>query len=157
SMGALLCLGLVVLALLAWRKAWKSMAVILLLGLAAASWIIWQRNAYSWHLAAFTTKQELLGAAWQLFLKHPLLGSGLGSFGEAYQQAGFNLDTGAKYAHNLLLQLLVETGLTGTLLFGIALVSLLSRFKRPSRWEGWGVMAGVFAFGLFSLVDLPFQ
>ncbi len=120
--------------------------------------IIWVRGAQHWSISSFNMRALLWKSSWELFLQHPLLGTGLGSFAQDYQEAGYSLvQGGAKYAHNLLLQLLVETGLMGTGLFLAALFSLGRRFKIPFRWEGWGIMTGVLAFFLFSFFDLPFQ
>jgi O-antigen ligase len=96
-------------------------------------------------------------SAWGLFLKNPFLGTGLGTFGETYQMAGLDPSTGSRYAHHLLLQLLVETGLVGTGLFLAALAGFLRRLRTPSRWEGWGILTGTLSILLFSLIDLPFQ
>jgi O-antigen ligase len=123
----------------------------------AALGLVWHRGFHSWTLASFSMRIDLWQAAWHLFLQHPVIGWGLGTFGEAYQSAGLPLGTGALFAHNLFLQLLVETGLLGTLLAVLAIGSWVSRFKWPSRWEGWGVLGGVLAVFLFSLIDLPFQ
>ncbi len=157
SVGALVCLTLAVLVALGIRKSRIWIAVTLGLGLTGVWKMVAMRGLQSWLWAAFSMRLELWESAWTLFLQHPLLGSGLGTFGEAYQRSGFSLDTGARFAHNLLLQLLVETGLTGTVLFLWAIAGFIRRLKIPSRWEGWGVLTGIIAFILFSLVDLPFQ
>lgn len=158
SVGAFAALAVAGLVVLTRRKAWTGIFTVLTLGLAAMGGIIWSRGLQHWDISSFSGRLGLWNHAFQLFFQHPLLGSGLGTFGEAYQQAGFPLDSGAsKFAHNILLQLLVETGLAGMGLFLWAVFSLAQRFKVPSRWEGWGAMTGVLAFLLFSLVDLPFQ
>ncbi len=158
SVGAFAALVLAGLAVLAFRKSWAGVLSVLAVGLAAVAGVIGSRGFQHWDISSFSGRVGLWDHAFHLFLKHPFFGSGLGTFGEAYQQAGYPLDSGAsKYAHNLLLQLLAETGLVGTILFLAALFSLARRFKVPSRWEGWGAMTGILAFLLFSLVDLPFQ
>ena len=158
SVGAFAALAVACLIILAARKTWGAVATVLVLGLGAMGGVIWSRGLQHWDISSFSGRLGLWGHAFQLFLQHPLLGSGLGTFGEAYQQAGFPLDAGAsKFAHDVLFQLLVETGLVGTGLFLWAVLCLLRRFKVPARWEGWGAMTGVLAFLLFSLVDLPFQ
>ena len=157
SVGALVCLTLAVLAALGIRKSRLWIVAALGLGLLGIVKMVAIRGLQSWGLAAFSMRLELWKSAWALFLKHPFLGSGWGTFGEAYQRSGLSLDTGARFAHNLLFQLLVETGLAGTLLFLWAVVGFIRRFKLPSRWEGWGIMTGTLAFFLFSFLDLPFQ
>jgi len=158
SVGAFAALVVACLFILAARRTWPGVLAVLGLGLAAMGGVIWARGFRHWDISSFSGRLGLWGHALQLFLAHPLLGSGLGTFGEAYQQAGFPLDSGAsRFAHNILFQLLVETGLVGTGLFFWVVLSLARRFKIPSRWEGWGAMTGVLAFLLFSLVDLPFQ
>ncbi len=157
SVGALVCLTLAVLAVLGFRKSRLWILGSLVLGLAGIFKMVAMRGLQSWIWAAFSMRLDLWKSAWALFLQHPFLGSGLGTFGEVYQQSGLSLDIGARFAHNLLLQLLVETGLTGIILFFWGIVGFIRRLKLPSRWEGWGVLTGVMAFLLFSLVDLPFQ
>ncbi|HEY5039126.1 MAG TPA: O-antigen ligase family protein [bacterium] len=157
SIGALACLVAAVLVVLWNRQSKGWVAGALAFGMAGAGWLLWQRGLQSWLLAAFSMRLKLWGAALTLFGQHPFFGTGLGTFGEAYQLTGLDLGTGARFAHNLFFQLLVETGLVGTAIFLIALVSLGRRFQKSFRWEGWGVMTGVLAFGLFSLFDLPFQ
>ncbi len=158
SVGAFVALILAGLAVLAYRKSRAGIISVLAVGWVAVAGVIGIRGFQHWDVSSFSGRIGLWEHAFQLFLKHPFWGSGLGTFGEDYQQAGYPLDSGAsKYAHNLLLQLLVETGLVGTLLFLAALFGIVRRFKVPSRWEGWGAMTGVLAFLLFSLADLPFQ
>ena len=156
SVGACFCLTLAVLVVLLKRRSNTAWAIVAAgaLGILA---LILARGIQSWLLAAFGTRLILWKAALALFENHPLLGSGLGTFGEVYQQAGLPLETGARFTHNLFLQVLIETGLMGLLIFLAVLVDLVRRFKVPTRWEGWGLGTGVLAFLLFSLLDLPFQ
>jgi O-antigen ligase len=157
GVGAWICLGLP-LGFLLYRQGAKvwilGMAAFLAMVLAI---LLWYRGVHSWALASYSMRLELWHNAWTLFLQKPFFGWGLGTFGEAYQTTGLPLGTGALFAHNLFLQLLVETGSVGLVLFTVALVSLFFRFKWPSRWEGWGVVGGLLAVLLFSLIDLPFQ
>ena len=157
GVGAWVCLA-VALAFLFYRQKTDPRAFFILgLLFLAALALVWHRGLHSWTLASFSMRVDLWHAAWQLFLQHPLIGWGLGTFGEAYQAASLPLGTGALFAHNLLLQLLVETGLLGTSLAVLAMGSWVIRFKWPSRWEGWGVLGGVLAVFLFSFIDLPLQ
>jgi O-antigen ligase len=157
SVGAWCCLALV-LFVLAWKQGLKKEALILLaLGAVVVFGVVWGRGFHSWSQASYSMRLELWRSAWALFLQHPFLGSGLGTFKEAYLSAGFDLGTGSFFAHNLFLQLLAETGLVGTILFVLALWSVVRRFKWPALWEGWGVLGGSLAVLFFSFLDLPFQ
>jgi O-antigen ligase len=157
GVGAWVCLA-VALGILFYKQNSDPRAFFILgLLFLAALGLAWHRGFHNWTLASFSMRVELWQSAWHLFLQHPLVGWGLGTFGEAYQSAGLPLGTGALFAHNLFLQFLVETGLLGTLLALMAFGSWVIRFKWPSRWEGWGVLGGVLAVFLFSLIDLPFQ
>jgi O-antigen ligase len=157
SVGAFFSLTLSVLFVLLKRDSKKKTAMVMALGVIGVGILVLARGPHSWFLAAFQMRLALWKSAWTLFLNHPLLGTGLGTFGEAYQEAGMPLGTGALYTHNLILQVLAETGLVGLLLFLATLFSLAHRLRTPFRWEGWGAGTGVLAFLLFSLVDLPFQ
>jgi len=157
GVGAWVCLAVVLGFLFYQQKTDPRAFFILGLFFLAALGLVWHRGIHSWTLASFSMRVDLWQAAWQLFLQHPWLGWGLGTFGEAYQAAGLPLATGALFAHNIFLQLLVETGLLGTSLAVLAMGSWITRFKWPSRWEGWGVLGGVLAVFLFSFIDLPLQ
>ncbi len=157
SVGALACLAVSVLVVLGYRRLWRWLIPALFLGLLLVALAVQQRGLHSWLLAAFSMRLKLWASALSLFSPHPWFGSGLGTFGEAYQRSGLDLNTGAQYTHNILIQLLVETGLLGTALFLSASGSLLLRFQKPFRWEAWGVLPGVLAFAFFGLIDLPFQ
>jgi O-antigen ligase len=157
SVGALACLAAGVLCVLWYRRLGRWMAPVLIVGLSLAVLVILGRDWHSWHLASFSMRLKLWASAGTLFLSHPWFGTGLGTFAEAYRLAGMDLNTGSQYAHNILLQLLVETGLAGTALFSAAAASVLMRFQKPFRWEAWGILPGVLAFVFFGLVDLPFQ
>lgn len=157
SVGGWICLGLA-LAFLLYRQGLRKWLLALGAFLAfVLGSLLWYRGVHSWILASYSMRLELWHSAWLLFLQRPWFGWGLGTFGEAYQATGLPLGTGAEFAHDLPLQLLVETGLAGTLLFAAAFINVLTRFKWPARWEGWGVTGGVLAVLLFSLIDLPFQ
>lgn len=165
SVGACFCLTLASFVVFVGRKwTFKTVGVskglplaILFLGLATLWILVRERGLQSWHLASFSMRLELWGSAWALFLQHPFFGSGSGTFDEAYRLSGMSLKTGSRFAHNILFQLLVETGLAGTLLFLGALLGFFRRLKAPTRWEGWGVLTGLLAVFLFSMLDLPFQ
>lgn len=157
SVGAITSLVLAVLLVLVKRRSRTAIALLLGGGALVVAFLIATRGLHSWLLAAFGMRVELWKNAWGLFLAHPLLGTGLGTFGELYQQVGLPMGTGALYPHNILLQLMVETGLVGLGLFLWVMFSLVTRLKAPFRWEGWGIGTGLLAFFLFSLVDLPFQ
>lgn len=157
SVGALAALTLAVLTVLVLKRSFREVGLVLLLGLAGIFYLIAQRGVSSWHLAAYSMRLELWDKAWQLFLMKPWLGWGLGCFGEAYQNMGFDPNTGSRFAHDLPLQVLVELGIPGFLLLLFACFSILKRVKPQPRWESWGVGTGLLAVFLFSLVDLPFQ
>jgi len=98
-------------------------------------------------------------AAWRLFREAPVLGTGLGTYGDAAaRRAG--TDSPWYYAHNEYAQLLAETGLLGTAIacgFAAWLVMLFVRFCResppPERILGAGAWAGVAGIGAHSAFD----
>jgi O-antigen ligase len=157
SVGAVACLSLALVLVFLYRKNLWAASGVLALGCLAAFSLVLARGLGSWHLAAFSMRLDLWRCALGIFRAHPWVGAGLGSFAEAYQRGGFNLSRGSRFAHDIPLQLLAETGLAGFLLFLWSVFSFARRFKKPSRWEAWGVGTGLLAFSLFSLLDLPFQ
>jgi O-antigen ligase len=76
---------------------------------------------------------DLYREAWNLFYQAPLLGSGSGSFGYLADNA-----VGA-YPHNMFLEILVQSGLVGLLVFlafslPLAVNGLREMLKRPIAW-----------------------
>jgi len=157
SVGACLCLALAVFLVLVYRGSWKWALAAALACAAGIGLILAVRGWHNWHLASYSMRLSLWESCWNLFLIHPFLGSGPGTFDLAYRQAGMPLDSGSRFAHNLFFQTLVEEGAIGVLLAGAALARLFARIKAPARWEGWGVLTGALAFFLFSFLDLPFE
>lgn len=88
------------------------------------------------HSSNLSLYWQYLDEAWKIFLNYPLLGAGWGQFGwqdfqfaEAYPQyAGC-----VKHPHNLIFQLLVETGLVGTGIFILGLAFWLKHAWQESQ------------------------
>ncbi len=104
---------------------------------------------------------QLWGEAWRLFLSAPLLGAGFGQFtwhhfldlaatGATAAQGIFN------HAHNIVLQLLAETGLAGTLIVVCAIALWLADLRR-ARFDlaGWWLLALLAVIGIHSLLEHP--
>ena len=90
--------------------------------------------------------------AYQLFLSSPLVGHGLGSF---YYLAD---NSGGAYVHNLFLEILVDTGLVGLLLFLVpalrfGLFALSEAFRKPS-WQNALLLGMIVDAGLRHQVSL---
>ena len=100
------------------------------------------------------------------FLEAPALGSGLGGYPPVFLH---HYPTGTQrlwyQAHNDYVQLLAETGLAGGLLAGAALLLLLGRLlgpivrraRIPERYIFTGLIAGILALLVHSLVDFNLQ
>jgi len=157
SVGACLSLGSATILVLIYRRAWAWLAAAGGACLAAILLLLAARGFTHWEIGAFAARISLWRSAWSLFVAHPFFGCGTGTFDLAYQQSGMPLAQGARFAHNLALQVLVENGLVGLGLGVGALISILRRLKAPPRWEGWGIATGALAFFIFSFFDLPLQ
>ncbi len=66
---------------------------------------------------------DTFDGAVEAFRTHPLAGSGIGTFAEVYRR--YSIATYTKFAHNLVLQAAVDTGLAGALLLTLFLVYVL--------------------------------
>lgn len=90
-------------------------------------------------------------AGWRMFMDHPLLGAGWGTFGSEYLVYRPVVTENTAYAHNIVVQLLAEGGVAGAGLWGLFIVS---------RWAGTGrispVTAAAGAFLMFNLFDYGF-
>jgi O-antigen ligase len=102
---------------------------------------------------------ELLSEAWQVFLAHPLLGAGIWQFGwHDFLLAGDypNHKGWMNHSHNLLAQLMAETGAIGAiLLIGLVLLWILGNRRIEITMErGWiYLILGVLA--VHSLLEYP--
>jgi len=94
------------------------------------------------------------GLAIQLFVDHPLIGSGTGSF--HYFHGYFH------YPHNIFLEIGAENGILGLVLFGGFLLYLVMSYRRISRNPNIGkinkkLCYGCFLIFLFQLIGLQFS
>ncbi len=104
-------------------------------------------------------RAEATATAWRLFLESPVLGTGLGTYGDAAARR-VGMEPPQYYAHNEYAQLLAETGLLGTAIgcgFAAYLVMLFVRFcgesRPPERILGAGAWAGVAGIVAHSAFD----
>ncbi|HUZ48003.1 MAG TPA: O-antigen ligase family protein [Terriglobia bacterium] len=98
----------------------------------------------------------------RIFRDHPLLGTGLGSFGSVFPPyQSFPTDQVYSYAHNDYVQALVETGAAGALIllgalilfFRLAFRNLRERLERETGWIRLGATLGVCGLLIHSFVD----
>lgn len=111
--------------------------------------------------ATVTFRLQIAAEAWEMFLQAPLLGVGWGQFPwhDFHYRASQGLSITSwpfNHAHNIVLQLLAETGLVGVLLIGAAAVLWIRRLMAakldPPHW--WLVaLLGVIA--IHSLLEHP--
>ena len=104
----------------------------------------WRLRAGNWRIAA------------EMARDHPLMGVGPGGYGESYglyRRAG---DNQARHAHQVVLELVAETGIPlGVLLSGAFLVAFLLPVVREGRGDPLrtGIAVGLACFALHNLVD----
>jgi len=77
---------------------------------------------------------ELYDQAWRIFFRHPIFGSGAGSFG--YLADGAN----GAYPHNMFLEILVQSGLFGLAIYSLffiplAVKGLRQSLQSPASWN----------------------
>jgi O-antigen ligase len=104
---------------------------------------------------------QLAGEAWQMFRESPLLGAGFGQFSWHHFAWGPPVSTAATsgvihHAHNIVLQLMAETGLAGSLLIvGASLYWLAGWWRAITDLEWWWVGALLAVIGIHSLLEYP--
>ncbi len=112
--------------------------------------------------ATYGDRMHVAYDALRIFAAHPVLGTGLGSFGSvfpAYQT--FPTDQTYPYAHNDYAQALAETGAAGAviilwalaLFFRSAVKGLLDRLESEAGWMQLGAAIGVCGLLVHSFVD----
>jgi O-antigen ligase len=111
--------------------------------------------------SGFDPRLQLATEAWRMFLSSPVLGAGFGQF--AWNHFLFVAETGASaapdvynHAHNLVLQLMAETGTAGALLVvGAAMLWLvdLRGIRLDPDW--WWLLALLGILGAHSMMEYP--
>lgn len=99
---------------------------------------------------------EIWGSAWELFLQRPLLGSGIGTFPLRYPAVRSPLETSTTghFAHSDILQLFVELGFFGALLFLLVPIVFVVSFGASIRKHGTDFGLPLLAFNVLVLVGL---
>jgi O-antigen ligase len=120
------------------RQAGLVMAGLLVASLLFVVWLGWSQVAE--RVSTITNQHSEITAdirlkidrdTLRMFLKRPLLGWGLGTFGEIYPQfQSFYTNSIVDYAHNDYLQLLAETGVVG---FAVAIWFLVAALRPAAR------------------------
>jgi O-antigen ligase len=90
-------------------------------------YLVYAPSSYDPAEVDFGSRDRLFAAAWETFLDHPTLGSGLSPIGDFEQ-----LDA---HPHNLFLATARDGGLLGLLLGGVPFALLAARLKRPLAIE----------------------
>jgi O-antigen ligase len=104
---------------------------------------------------------QIASEAWEIFLQAPMLGVGWGQFPlhdfEYRALHGYTLSTWPfNHAHNIVLHLLAETGMAGTLLVaGAALVWLMGLRRATIDLSHWWLIALVGVIAIHSLLEHP--
>ncbi len=102
---------------------------------------------------------QLIREAWQIFLAHPWLGAGWGQFGwqDFLLAEKYPDHTGwATHAHNIVMQLLAETGLAGALILVVG-AGYWARHALPAEksLEAWWCVAILAVLGVHALLEYP--
>lgn len=104
---------------------------------------------------------QLWGEGWRMFLDAPLIGAGFGQFawehflhqaahGAAAAPGVFN------HAHNIVVQLLAETGIAGALIAAAAAVVWIADLRNVKfAPEWWWLLALLSVIGIHSLLEYP--
>ena len=112
--------------------------------------------------AGMSARDAIWSQAWAMFRAHPIFGAGWGTF-SAYALSGALTSPHPQYvnnAHDIVLQILSETGLVGLLLTGLPLVlSAWCTLRKGSAWFAppWRKLAVAVCLliGGYSLVEYP--
>lgn len=92
--------------------------------------------------SSFQKRRLLVGAAWRMFLDHPLVGVGAGNYTVHFEQYADEVGSAARdyeepdarhFAHNLYLEIGAETGLVGLFVFGLAVWTGLLSLRETRR------------------------
>ncbi|HXZ96576.1 MAG TPA: Wzy polymerase domain-containing protein [Burkholderiales bacterium] len=111
--------------------------------------------------ASGNIRLELWQEAWHIFLQSPLLGVGWGQFTWQHFLYGVLLKSHGlsglyNHAHNIVMQLLAETGLVGTLLIVVGTTIWLHGLRRMAfDIHLWWLLALLAVIGIHSMLEFP--
>jgi O-antigen ligase len=168
-----LAAGFGLMALLIWGQRWAKGHIYLMLGFLLAAMLYSLLLGSSQLLVSrfrdLTDKERYyaMKGAWSIFKAYPLVGSGLGTFGEVFYQFEPAELQGKYfiYTHNDWLQLLAETGILGFLIMLVAWLLFFSGLIRQWRqrhdvFARYLTLGGIAAMGAAvfqSLAEFPFH
>jgi O-antigen ligase len=148
-----------------WHAAWMLLPLFfvlqLLLPLLPAENLLMPNQMIADKAAGPSVRMELLRESWAIFLLDPWLGSGFGQFSWqqfllAWPNTPANYLGTVEHAHNIILQLLAETGLAGTLIvLAGALAWLWQGRKTPLGMERWWLLAALGILGTHAMLEYP--
>lgn len=100
-------------------------------------------------------------AAISMFAAHPLNGVGWGNFGNCYLVYRPNISLNTLYAHNIVLQILAETGIPGLIAFGVLGTQNYRIYREQIRASNKNDLAlctllAIGGFFLYNLLDYSF-
>jgi putative inorganic carbon (hco3(-)) transporter len=152
-----LLLGLIVLLRLKFRKAVKVglIAGVLVLGLAG----FFARHLGYFHRGATSAiaRVDYWRAAVQTTQEHPIVGTGPGTFFNAYERVRNPNSEPARLAHNDYLEQASDSGIPGMLLYTGFVVGSLVWIAREkdflSDWQNFAIWLGVLGWALQSLME----
>jgi len=104
---------------------------------------------------------QLWGEAWQMFLGAPVFGAGYGQFAWHHflHEASSGESAGPwvySHAHNIVLQLMAETGIAGALIIIGAALAWLAGLRRVTFDPAWWWLLSLLAvIGIHSLLEYP--
>ena len=155
------------------RRRLVTASFLLIAGFALMQWLV-QTPLFAAPMGAITAADRMFEQAagtairfylwreaWQMFLQAPLLGVGFGEYAWHHFQLlemFRNPEITGVYnnAHNLIMQLLAETGLAGTLpVAGGIMVWLLSLRRQPFDLALWWLLALLAIIGIHSMLEFP--
>lgn len=109
-------------------------------------------------ISSFTQRQYFLQVGYEIFVKHPITGIGLNNLKLAYQQIQNNVIETPRSTHNNYLDLLVETGLLGLLVFLGFIFSLFFKItKFKNNYFILGLFLGWLGLLMHGAVDFAWQ
>lgn len=107
------------------------------------------------YIASGKERLEIWRVGLKAFGRFGSVGAGIGSFPAAYDAVGAGRAGYSRAAHNIFLQIGVELGVSGLVLFCLCVVSALKRVK--SSRAGTAAILGVLAAGFFlGILELSF-